>query len=132
MGRGYAEKIRHLFSLKILKYAIVGGISTLIHLSVASLFIYFITPSLFQSNIVGFLVAYLFSYFMQSRYVFEHAISVTKASKYFIVQFGSLLLSIFLSHMFHDYNQYLQTILVIIFMPLITFVIHKLWTFKEK
>jgi putative flippase GtrA len=125
-----SEKSKQLFSFKLVRYGIVGGISTLIHIGVAALYIYVVNDSLMQSNIVGFMVAYVFSYIMQSLHVFGHAISWRKAFKYFLVQFGSLLTSIFISEMIGDYNAYIKTLFVVVLMPLVTFVIHKFWTFK--
>ena len=124
-------RLLRFFPAKLFKYGIIGGISTLIHIGVASLYIYTVNDSLFQSNVAGFLVAYIFSYIMQSLFVFEHAISWSKAGKYFIVQFGSLLASIMISNMFYMLNSYVKTLLVVVFMPLVTFTIHKFWTFKE-
>ncbi len=126
-----AAKTKYLFSYKIVRYALVGGTATLIHILVASLYIYFINNSVLQSNIIGFLVAYVFSYLVQSKLVFEHAVSIQKAIKYFIVQFGALLLAIFSSEIFDSYNSYLRTLIVAVLLPLITFVMHKFWTFKE-
>lgn len=124
-------KIKHLFSHKIVRYVLVGGVSTLIHILIASLYIYFINDSVSQSNIIGFLVAYVFSYLVQSKLVFQHAVNLQKAIKYFIVQFGALLLAIFLSEIFDSYNSYLRTLIVVALLPFITFVIHRFWTFKE-
>lgn len=118
-------------SMRIVKYGFVGIISTFIHLSIAWLYLYFISNSVFQSNIIGFLIAYLFSYTVQSIYVFEHKISLKKAVKFFVVQFSALLLAIFASY-FIDRSSYLETVFIIIVMPLITFIIHKFWTFKRK
>lgn len=131
MINGMAAKIKHLFPYEIIRYALVGGTATLIHVSVASLYIYFIHDSVFQSNIIGFLAAYVFSYLGQSKLVFQHAVGMQKAIKYFIVQFGALLLAIFSSEIFDSYNSYLRTLIVAILLPLITFVIHKFWTFSE-
>lgn len=118
-------------NMRIIKYGFVGIISTFIHLSIAWLYIYFVNNSLFQSNIMGFLIAYLFSYSVQSVYVFEHKVSLKKALKFFIVQLSALLLAILLSY-FIDRSSYIETVFIIIVMPLITFVIHKFWTFKRK
>jgi putative flippase GtrA len=118
-------------SLKIVKYAIVGIISTLIHIVLAFLFIYFISPSLLFSNIFGFSIAYIFSYIAQSTIVFDSELSVKKAIKYFIVQFSSLIISIQITNIIDEINVYLSVLLVVIIMPIITFVIHKLWTFSE-
>lgn len=132
MTEGYTSKLRRLFPVKLFKYGIIGGISTMIHVGVASAYIYMVNSSLLQSNIVGFMVAYLFSYTMQSIFVFEHAISWHKALRYFIVQFGSLLASIAISNMFYLFNSYVKTVLVVVLMPLVTFMVHKFWTFKDK
>jgi putative flippase GtrA len=125
------ERLYALFSYRIVRYGLIGGISTLIHIGMAALFIYAIYDSLFWANVTGFLLAYVFSYLMQSLYVFGHEIAPLKAFKYFIVQFGSLMTSILISYLFTGYNNYIKTILVVIFMPIVTFVIHKFWTFKE-
>jgi len=116
---------------KISKYAIIGGISTFIHAGIASLYIFAVRNSVFEANIAGFLIAYIFSYLMQSTYVFKHMINITKAVKYFIVQFGSLLTSILISNIFQDFNSYIKTFIIIGCMPLITYIIHKFWTFNE-
>lgn len=118
-------------SMQIVKYGFVGAISTFIHLSIAWLYIYLISDSVFQSNIIGFLIAYFFSYSVQSVYVFENKISLKKAVKFFVVQLSALLLAIFLSY-FVDKSSYLETVFIIIVMPIITFIIHKFWTFKRK
>ena len=65
------DKIQKLLTFKIVRYGLVGGISTFIHFSVASLYIYSISNSVFQANVVGFLTAYIFSYLMQSKLVFQ-------------------------------------------------------------
>ncbi len=126
------SKINHLFSYKIVRYVLVGGTSALIHMLIASLYIYLIDDSVLYSNIIGFLVAYIFSYLVQSKLVFEHAVSMEKAVKYFIVQFGALLLAILASEIFDSYNSYLRTLIVVMLLPLITFIMHKFWTFREE
>ncbi len=123
--------ITKVFSYKIIRYAFVGGISTLIHVLIASLYIFFISSSVFQSNVIGFLIAYVFSYLVQTKYVFEHEVSKEKAIKYFIVQFGALLIAILASDLFSAFNSYVRTLIVVFLMPLITFLIHKVWTFRE-
>jgi len=122
---------KKLYSYKIVRYGFIGGISTLIHLGIASAYLYFIHNSLLEANIAGFLIAYVFSYLAQSRHVFEHDISWIKAFRYFAVQFGSLLTSVGISSLLTDFNSYIKTIIVIFFMPLITYMVHKVWTFKE-
>ncbi len=116
---------------KIVRYGIVGGFSTLIHIVAAYVYIYIVSDSIFISNIVGFLSAFSFSYLLQSKLVFKHAISYMKAFKYFIVQFFSLLIAIFISNYAPLENSYLKVILVVILLPLITYLVHNIWTFSE-
>ncbi len=124
------DLVTFVLQLKIARYGVIGGISTLVHLGVASAVIYYLTPSLLISNTLGFLVAFLFSYTMQSRLVFNHALSWRKAARYFLIQFGALLISIGISNTF-PYDSYIKTFLVIVFMPMVTYLFHKFWTFKE-
>lgn len=123
--------IAKLYRSKLIRYALIGGTSTLIHLSVAFLWLYSVNTSLFLANTIGFSVAFIFSYTVQSRYVFLHPLSLPKALRYFVVQFGALLASLFLSNILVGYNSYIKTIIVVILLPLITFVIHKVWTFRH-
>ena len=127
----FKEYMTKIFGYKIIRYAVIGGISTCIHFSISYVFLYFVTPSLYLANIVAFLIAYLFSYTMQSRFVFKHSMNIQKASKYFFVQLMVLFLSLIFSSLF-SYNSYIKTVIVIICMPLITFLIHTFWTFKEQ
>jgi len=124
--------IQKIFEFKFIRYGILGLFATLIHLSIASWYIYFINNSLLQSNIIGFFIAYIFSYLMQSKYVFEHKISIEKAIKYFIVQFSALLLAIMTSDLFNIYDNYIKTVIIVILLPSITFLIHKFWTFQKE
>ena len=134
---------------RLIRYCIVGVLSTAVHVSMAFLFIYFVKPSLFFSNLFGFGWAslffvnpalffsnlfgfgwaYLFSYFFQSKFVFESNISFMKALKYFLVQFLSLVLAVGCSNAATEFNVYLKILLTAVILPLITFVVHKIWTF---
>ncbi len=100
MTQSDTTMIQKLFTHKLVRYGILGGISTLIHFTVASAYIYFIYSSVFQCNGVGFLIGYVVSYLMQSKFVFD------------------------------SYNSYIRTAIVVVLLPLITFLTHKFWTFK--
>ena len=123
--------IQKALQFKLIRYALTGGVATAIHLLVAYGYLYYIDDALFWANTLGFLLAFLFSYSVQSIFVFKHAIKLAKALKFFLVQFTSLLISISFSSYVPLENSYLQTIVVILVLPLITYLIHKFWTFKE-
>ena len=117
--------------VKLVRYAIVGVVSTGIYIIAAFFVIYFVDDSIFSSNIFGFACAFLFSYLAQSKFVFNSNISFNKASKFFLVQFVSLLLAIGLTNLTQGLNAYFKVLIIVVILPLITFIIHRLWTFVE-
>ncbi|ACN16073.1 conserved hypothetical protein [Desulforapulum autotrophicum HRM2] len=120
------------FKIKLVRYGVVGLVSTGIHVLVASLFIRFINPSLLVSNLVGFFVAYHFSYYFQSKWVFKSNISLVKSLRYLVVQLSSLLVAVLFSHLLGDFSLYLKVVLTAFLLPLITFIIHRAWTFADQ
>ena len=121
--------IKKLFEFKIVRYGFIGGISTLIHIIVAFLYLHFVANSILFSNVSGFLSAFAFSYMVQSHFVFEHKLSLSKAWRYFIVQVVALMVSIVVAK-YIPLDNYLRVIVVAFILPLMTFFIHKLWTFS--
>lgn len=118
------------FIFQLGKYGLFGIIATLIHLLTAWLSIYFFSTTIFISNSIAFFTAFFFSYIFQTLYVFETEFHLLKFLKFFVVQFGTFLLSFFTSNFIVIENGYLHTLLIVAIMPLISFVIHKFWTFK--
>ena len=121
---------RQMFQL--VKYGFFGIIATLIHLLTAWALIYLFGLAVLSANSVAFLTAFGFSYIFQTLYVFGSTFHFVKFLKFFGVQFCTFLLSFVLSDIFPVTNSYLHTLLIVAIMPLVTFVIHKFWTFKEK
>ena len=117
--------------LQLAKYGFFGVIATLVHLLSAWTIIYFFAASVFVANTFAFFTAFIFSYIFQTLYVFNTTFHFKKFIKFFLVQFGTFLFSYLASDMFPIQNSYLHTLLIVAIMPLITFVIHKFWTFKE-
>jgi putative flippase GtrA len=123
--------IKH-FKLQIIKYGIVGIISTLIHICAASVFARFVYQSLLIANCVGFLTAFTFSYVCQSRVVFNTDLTFNKAVRFFLVQSASLLIAVKTAEVLDYFSIYLKIIIVAFLLPVITFFIHKMWTFSDK
>lgn len=120
------------FRIKLVRYGVVGLVSTGIHVMVASLFIRFISPSLLLSNLIGFFVAYHFSYYFQSKWVFKSHISLVKSLRYLVVQLSSLLMAVLFSHMVGDFSLYLKVVFTAVMLPLLTFIVHRAWTFADQ
>lgn len=121
-----------LINLQIFKYGIVGIASTLVHVGVSFSYLYLVKQDVFVANILAFMIAFIFSYVVQSLVVFKHALHIFKVIKYFVVQFSSFLAAYFSSTVLSLQNSYIQTMVIIFLLPLITFLVHKFWTFKEE
>ncbi|WP_457743409.1 GtrA family protein [Sulfurimonas sp.] len=117
--------------LQLAKYGFFGVIATLVHLLTAWAIIYLFAASVFSANIFAFFTAFVFSYIFQTLYVFSSSFRLKKLLKFFAVQFGTFLFAYLLSDVFPITNSYLHTLLIVAIMPLVTFLIHKFWTFKE-
>jgi putative flippase GtrA len=120
---------RMVFKPQIVKYGIVGIVSTLIHIGAASVFVRFFYESLIVSNSVGFLTAFIFSYVCQSKFVFDTNLTCKKALKFFLVQSVSLILAVKTTELMENFSIYLKILIVAFLLPLFAFFIHKLWTF---
>ena len=121
----------NMLKKQIIKYEIVGGISTLIHIGAATFFVRFINNSLMIANSFAFAIAYLFSYFTQSKIVFKSSVTRKKAIKFFIVQVISLILSVKLAELAVSVSIYLKIFIVALLLPLSAFIIHRFWTFVD-
>jgi putative flippase GtrA len=118
------------FVAQIVKYGLLGVIATFIHLLSAWTIIYFLSSAVFISNIIAFFIAFSFSYIAQTLYVFNSKFHILKFAKFFTVQFGTFLFSYLVSNIVVIQSSYLHTLIIVAIMPLITFTIHKFWTFK--
>lgn len=119
-----------LWQTPLVRYGLVGLVSTSIHVAVAFALLGFAGFGVFAANLVGFLCAYGFSYLVQARYVFLARVSWWSSIRFFLVQLAGLLLSMQVSGLLTETNPYVRTLLVVLVIPLITFFIHKIWTFS--
>jgi putative flippase GtrA len=122
---------RMVFKPQIVKYGIVGIVSTLIHIGAASVFVRFFYESLIVSNSVGFLTAFTFSYVAQSKLVFNATLTSQKAVRFFLVQSLSLILAVKTAQLMEDFSIYFKIVIVAFLLPVITFLVHRMWTFGE-
>lgn len=116
---------------QLIKYGCVGVLSTFIHFCTASLFVMMVCHSLFYSNIIGFMVAYIWSYYAQSKFVFKSNLSCQKGIKFFFVQALALILSVNIAGCVPNINIFFKVFICAIILPLCAFFIHKVWTFVD-
>ena len=123
--------LKRLLAIRIVRFGLVGGISTLIHIVAAFLYIYFLGDQVFVANLIGFFCAFWFSYLVQSRFVFNSRVGMNSMSKFFIVQFAALLIAQLISELDAEANSYYRVLFVAIILPLVTFFVHRGWTFAR-
>ncbi|MDQ7005556.1 MAG: GtrA family protein [Ghiorsea sp.] len=118
----------HVWQLS--RYALAGGMATAVHLLTAWVMIYFFALSVFFANSLAFFTAFIFSYVLQTMFVFQSVFQWQRFFKFFAVQYSAFLVSFSLSLLLPVDNHYVQTFLIVFMIPLLTFLVHKLWTFK--
>ncbi|MGF1751224.1 GtrA family protein [Vibrio cionasavignyae] len=121
-----------LLQYRIVRFALTGGMATAIHLVVAFSFLHLIQDNVLFANIAGFSLAFIFSYFAQTLIVFKNKVNWGNALRFFMVQFGALLVSQGISELFSDLNSYVRVVMVVVILPIVTYVVHKVWTFSDK
>jgi putative flippase GtrA len=123
--------IERLLQYRVVRFILTGGMATAIHIMVAFLFLHFIRDSVLYANIFGFTIAFFFSYFAQTLLVFKRKVNWNNAVKFFAVQFASLMAAQGISALFSDVNSYARVLIVVGILPIITYIVHKVWTFSE-
>ncbi|MGF1778452.1 GtrA family protein [Vibrio nomapromontoriensis] len=121
-----------LLKFRLVRFALTGGMATAIHVAVAFSFLHLVQDNVLLANIVGFSLAFIFSYFAQTLIVFKNKVNWGNALRFFMVQFGALLVSQGISELFSDLNSYVRVVMVVVILPIVTYVIHKVWTFSDK
>ncbi len=124
--------LRHWNSYRVIRFLTVGVMSVMVHIIIAYLYIFFIDrDSVIVSNIIGFSVAVVFSYILQTKLVFKKLISYESAWKYIGVQIIGVTISILVTNYILVGSPYLKVIFVVVLLPMMTYTIHSLWTFSK-
>ncbi|MPW31293.1 GtrA family protein [Agarivorans sp. B2Z047] len=126
-----AHLIAKLFSLRIARYGLTGVIATTIHFVLALAVLQYWPQAFALANFVGFSLAFVFSYLLQTCWVFQNQPSLNNALRFFVVQTSALCLSILLSSLLNDFSNIIKVAVVIVLLPLVTFVIHRCWTYSQ-
>lgn len=117
-------------NIQFFRYVMVGGVATSIHLLVAYLYLYYVDYSLFLSNTVAFIIAFVYSYSYQTLYVFRSRISLSKFLKFLLVQSLMVSAAMIIVDNISIYNYYIKTVFVLILLTPTSFLLHKFWTFN--
>lgn len=116
----------------LFKFGLTGVCSTLIHIVVATTLISGFDKTTPIANGTAFILATLFSYGVNTLWSFSNQISSRNARRFIIVSLLGLALTILISLLADALNlHYMVGIaMVVVTVPIYTFLAHSLWTYR--
>lgn len=126
---------RSALFLQIFRFGIVGTIAAIIHFSIVILLVqnYVLAPMI--ANIFGFMVGFQLSYWGHRNWTFNDTESPHRIafSKLFLVQMVNLGMNelLFYTFLCLDLPYPIALIIVLMILPMFTFIVSKLWIFKS-
>lgn len=133
MQKSPIEKSQSIWIKQLSRFASIGVLATIIHTLAALVTIQFLQFNSMQANVSAFLLATLFSYSFNSVWSFEKPMNVGSFTRFVLVGISNLCLILVLSNI-NDrlgYPPELSVFAIAITMPIINFIIHKFWTFRN-
>jgi putative flippase GtrA len=115
-----------------MRFAISGLLVTGLHVLIATAFIQFVLPVPSLANGVAFVVATVFSYWINTTWSFSSTLHGRNLVRFCIVSFVGLFLAMFISGAAQYYGlHYLYGIaFVVCIIPPVTFLLHNFWTYR--
>jgi putative flippase GtrA len=116
------------------KFIVVGIVTTLIHiLIVIALVDGGLGVSPVPANCIAFLSATAFSYTANTKWSFSREFSASNARRFLITASAGFAVAYCLASLAESYNwHYLAGVaLIVVCLPILTFVTHLLWTYRE-
>lgn len=128
-----------MITIKLLRqvfyFGVVGITATFVNYIVAVFSYEFIGLNIFASQFFGYCLAVLVSLFGHSKITFNTDITSNVLFRFIIVSLTTLALSeillLFLEGSF-SLSHRISLLIVVFFIPVITFILSKLWVFQEK
>lgn len=122
-----------LFDARFLRFATIGGVNTLIHGLLLTLIMQKTTINVVFANFIAFYVANSFSYFMNCFFTFNTSVNFRSYIRFFSASILSLVLTLFISSLadFFGLHYLMGFIMVMTFVPIISFFFMKCWAFRK-
>ena len=119
---------------QFLYFGLIGVANTVIHGFMLTMMIKFFFLNVVLGNLLGFFVANLFSYFMNSMLTFKIKSSFILYYRFLLTSLFSLGLTLFIAWVMNHLGfHYLEGFLVVIFIvPTLNFLTVKFWAFSVK
>ena len=126
-----------MFNKPVLKqitlFGIIGVLATITHYFSALLFIKHTTLNLYLANLAGYLLAISVSFFGHGLFTFKVELSFYILKKFIIVSISAFICSeliLFLLEKGLHFPHYISLGIVVLIIPLISFLLNKLWVYK--
>ena len=118
---------------EFLLFAVIGVFNTLTHAMSVIAFVELFQAHPTLANTLAFFVANTVSYFLNSRYTFKAAASLSRYKRFLLASSFALLATVLLSSFaeWMHWHYLIGLMLVIFISPVLTFTLQKQWTFKE-
>ncbi len=121
---------------QVIRFSLIGGIAAAVHMIFCAIFVEKAEFHPILANIFSFFIAFILSFLGHHYWTYQdQSASVFQAlSKFFIVATTSFILNNVLFILFHitfDLHYFISLFIVLSLVPPITFILSKIWVFKE-
>jgi putative flippase GtrA len=116
---------------RIIRFAIAGGVATLVHVSVAWTVFNWLVRDSTVANVAAFVVANVVSFLLQTLWSFSSRPSVARFLRFGTVSIGGFLVSALVPLIVGRQHLWLPTLVVVVCIPALSYVMHARWTYRE-
>lgn len=117
---------------QIIIFSCIGAVNTLVHAGVVIIAIEIFYFNQISSNVIGFFLANLVSYVLNSKYTFLRKLNIKAYLLFVFSSLNILALTLLFSSLsqFMDWHYLIGLALVLLVSPLISFLVNKRFVFK--
>jgi putative flippase GtrA len=116
---------------EMITFSLIGLSNVAVYLLIVSFFIYLTELNLSFINGLSYLLSALYSFYLNTIFTFKQALNKLKLIKFLTASlFLSLLASVITAIiLFFEFQYWISVIVVIFGLPILSFLIHKRWSF---
>lgn len=130
--QGFLERfIRFQIMPRLFRFAIVGGIATCVHLSMAWLVFNWVVRDSTMANIVAFVVANVVSFLLQTLWSFSSKPTLARFVRFCAVSTIGFSTSALVPSIFGRQHLWAPTIIVVCCIPVFSYIAHARWTYRS-
>lgn len=124
--------LHFVITKKALRFTLSGLFTTILHVLIAYTFMQAVLPAPIFANSVAFLIATVFSYFINTKWSFSCILYKRNFLRFILVSFIGLFVTIFISRTAQYYGLHYGYGIgfVVCIVPPVTFFLHNIWTYR--